>query len=340
MVLSPLHTDEQLALYEYTPPDGKMAGRVFIASTPQTRRICNDPLLTGLRYTSSLSTASATVLKCLCRMGVLNLKETSTTVLNILRGGLNFGLREALGVAYDWNDPPSTFISAQRARDARSPEEWHITENSYRKVHLGSSNQIVFGDVVATGTSLEYGLGELARAAHAQKVTIPEVVFLTIGGPRSHEIIERLHTNAAWRACGLKSSVVVFFEGIFSVATPTTPITIKLSGTDLLRTASILAPEFIESQYECPTYPIERCTIYDAGSRSFEISEYLKDVRHYWEEVLKMASSGFTFEELLKERFPELDPRRFGPVTLGELAGRQVEALMQRGAPAGAPSHE
>ncbi len=88
-----------------------------------------------------------------------------------------------------------------------------------------------------------------------------------------------------------------------------------------------MAPEFIESQYESPAYPIERCIIYDAGSRAFWVKEYLEDVIGYWKQVLELAKQGMTFRELVKERCPFLDVERFGDIDLRTLAHNQIDAL-------------
>lgn len=71
----------------------------LIATTPETRSICNDPRIAGIAYTDALKQACTSVLKS-CSFG---LTEESTVVVNVLRGGLNFGLREALARAYGWN---------------------------------------------------------------------------------------------------------------------------------------------------------------------------------------------------------------------------------------------
>jgi hypothetical protein len=108
------------------------------------------------------------------------------------------------------------------------------------------------------------------------------------------------------------------------MATHHTPMRIKIDGTDLLRANGLLAPEFILSNYESPAFPIERCTIYDAGSRAFDVVEYLADVTEYWEKCAELATSGVTFQELLKERFPELESSRFDGVTLSEVVAEQL----------------
>lgn len=95
----------------------------------------------------------------------------------------------------------------------------------------------------------------------------------------------------------------------------------------MVRGGSLMAPEFVQSQYEKPTYPLERCTIYDAGSRAFWIPEYLEDVVDYWKQTLELANKGTTFQALLAERFPELDASKFGNVDLKDLCTKHLAEL-------------
>lgn len=312
------------ALYEVSHLSNQLVKK-FIVSTEQTRAICNDPFVTGIKYTRDLSHACSNTLQFLKELGQFHGTEKSTSVFHILRGGLNFGLREAVAEAFGWNDHNSAFISAQRARNSEHPEEWFITERSYKKVHFAPNNDIVFGDVVATGTSLEYALHEIGDIASEQKAEISSLLFFTIGGPRSHEIIETVDAEYRKRFKNYRGASVVYFEGIFKVATNDTPMSIKIDGTDLVRTKSLLAPQFIESQYSNPAFPLERCTIYDAGSRSFDIREYMEDVADYWQQTMKLAASGMTFPVLLAERFPELDSTRFPDVDLLSICVRQMD---------------
>ena len=61
--------------------------------------------------------------------------------------------------------------------------------------------------------------------------------------------------------------------------------------------------ELGRSQAECVTYPLERCAIYDAGSRAFDVPAYLADVRGYWEQVVRLAGEGWTLGAALGERW-------------------------------------
>ena len=93
-----------------------------------------------------------------------------------------------------------------------------------------------------------------------------------------------------------------WIEGKFGLAGEDATFKLSNTGTDLIRHPALLAPEFELSQYEAVTYPIERCTCYDVGTRSFAFDEYLKDVIDYWEELSQLDD---TLESVYHERWPE-----------------------------------
>ena len=226
----------------------------WIASTRQTRSICNDPQVAGIRYTDQLREACAEIL----RISGLPLKETSSVIINILRGGLNFGLRNALNDAFGWTKHTTCFISAQRARDNADSEEWHITENAYRKVYFPPEVSLIIGDVVATGTSLRYALEELLRAAKEARSSIRDIIFFTFGGRNADLILREIDAGCREIFPNYNRTVLIYLEGCFEVPDTTAPLTIRLTGTDLVRRDAIMAPEFSESQYEDPAFPLER----------------------------------------------------------------------------------
>lgn len=316
-----------LSLYEVSELS-KQQLRVVIASTDQSRRICNDPLCYGVEYTNALRECCALALKGLENAGLFNCQEHSTTVLNILRGGLNFGLRDALSTAFGWNHHTATFISAQRRRRTEDPSSWEIIEDGYRKFPASSVEHVVFGDVVATGTSLEHALDEIAGAwggAGKTLSNIKSITFFTIGGFKSYEKLKNLLGKLSVNKAAPIQATVVYLEGVFGCPDSSSPLRIKLQGTDLVRRDAIMAPEFVASQYQDPAYPLERCTIYDAGSRSFDWSEYAGDVHDYWSQVKILAQEGVSFKELLAERFPGLDSKLFGTVNLEEICNRRLD---------------
>ena len=309
---------ETCSVYSVDGPDL----RVLLASTPESRRICNDPLLYGVNYTEALKAACARVLPHVGQ----DLEENQTSVVHLLRGGLNFGLREALALAFDWNAHSSTFLSAQRRRKDSNPQEWEIGECDYRKLAVPAKVCLVMGDVVASGASLQYGIESMLQAISEQKKSLRSILFFTIGGPRTEEVFRALDGRIRTEHPEYEGTTVVYFEGRFPVAGLQTTLSIKITGTDLLRHGQDLTPEFVNSQYESPMFPVERCTIYDAGSRAFEPDVYLQDVVEYWESVSKL--SGLSYQDYLKERFPGLDAKRFtGVDSLKALAEQQLDRL-------------
>lgn len=300
MELKPLAQQKDIALYE---ADNRGAVQWLVATTPETRAICNDPFVLGVDYTRKLQNASTKILTEMEKLKILNGDEMQSVVLHILRGGLNFNLRNALHDAFGWNKHLSAFISSQRAKDEKGG--WYITENRYQKVAIPDNGHIIFGDVVATGTSLEHALLLLIDIATKQDKEIRAITFFTIGGKRAGEIIEKVDAVCRERFPNYTGSQVIFLEGIFGVADEESPLQIALSGTDLLRSPALMAPEFIKSQDDALQYALERCTIYDAGSRAFQVKTYLRDVHEYWTQVAELARKGTTLPEYLKERYPE-----------------------------------
>lgn len=315
--MKPILQSPQVAIYELS----SSGPRVLVASTEESRAICNDPLIFGVRYTRMLTAACTKVLRAL----TLPLSERETSVVHLLRGGLNFGLREALADAYGWNAHGASFLSAQRRRKADDPEQWEISEAEYRKLAVGPRVSLVLGDVVASGASLEHGLSTMLDGLKEQGSRLRSIVFFTVGGPRTEEVFQAIEPGLRARYPEYEGTTVIYLEGRFPVAHCETPLSIKVSGTDLLRHGDAMAPEFVASQYECPMFPVERCTIYDAGSRAFEPRAYLDDVLEYWQEV--QSFHGRCFTDYLAERCPVLEPARFSVSSLSELADEQVRKL-------------
>lgn len=312
------------ALYKI---NGQIGGKVdrYILTTPETRAICNNPRVLGMEYTRKLQKGCEFALKSLVNDAALILNETETIVFNILRGGLNFGLRDSLADAFNWNAHSSSFISAQRRRCENNPDEWEIVEGDYHKLYLKPISSIVFGDVVATGTSLEHGLEILIDEVIRSESQIRNMTFFTIGGIRTEEILEKAGQRLSQICPDFEGISLIYIDGCFVVPTAETPLQIKITGTDLIKRDALMAPEFIESQYESPYYPLERCTIYDAGSRAFLVPEYAEDLCDYWKEVLELAKNGMNFKMLVEERTPFLESDRFADENLVLMAQSQVD---------------
>jgi hypothetical protein len=281
----------------------------YIISTPQTRKICNVPEVVGVEYTSLMERAMVSALKSLPgRESFLVIPQRQFCVFTFLRGGLNFSLREALYYAYGFNNHASSFMTSQRFM---VDGKWIIKENQYRKLKVPDNATLLIGDVVATGITLEQGFNVFLDYLRTNRIRLDNVIFFTIGCDNSERIMKEVDRKLRLANPAYGRTIVVYLEGKFKVAEDSTNLRIKIPGTDLLRTNALVSPEFALSQYEDVAYPLERCTIYDAGSRSFDIPEYTHDVLDYWGQMKKLAERGFTLYDAMKERWPEADWESF-----------------------------
>jgi hypothetical protein len=236
-------------------------------------------------------------------------------------------------------------MTSERARDEHG--RWYIREDQYVKLTLKDDSTVFLGDIVATGVTvaaafaklfeqtsglprdrlpaevadhLFFGLsddhrqGLLAKSAPRPRIPLRRVVFFTIGCHKAEKVLEATDARLREAFPGYERTILVYLEGKFRLVDSRTPLRIGLPGTDLARWQALLAPEFERSQYDAPAFPLERCAVYDAGSRAFDVPAYVADVARYWEEVERLARTGWTLAEALLERWPDgapADPAAF-----------------------------
>ena len=316
--------------------DGDYTGDVqrYIVSTPYSRAICNVPELLGVDFNAHLHDAvAASLVDAPFRELVEGHPEERVCVVNFLRGGLNFELRRALWTAYGFNRHSSAFMSSQRQRvDGR----WQVQEDMYRKLRIPKDAVLLVGDVVATGVTLGNGFDVIADHVDGIGSSLRGVVMYTIGCHKAEKVLERLHERLVRTFPEYERTVLVYLEAKFRLVDSKTELRIGLQGTDLIRRGALLAPEFELSQYDDVAYPLERCCIYDAGSRAFDIPHYVEDVREYWQQVRGLADGGWTLAEALRERWPETeyaDPDTFRATKRAiwsGVEGRLLDDLLER----------
>ncbi len=275
----------------------------YVISTPQTRKICNVPELLGVEYTDHMLKAMIAAFKYLPdNEFILKVPQEQFCVFTFLRGGLNFSLREALYHAYGFNRHASAFMTSQRKL---VNGKWHIRENQYRKIEIPDDATLLVGDVVATGTTVDIGFNIFLDHLRVNRRRLNNLIFFTIGCENTEKILRKVDRKLRRMNPVYGRTIIVYIEGRFGMADNRSPLKIRIPGTDLIRNNALVTPEFALSQYEELAYPIERCTIYDAGSRSFDIPEYMHDVVDYWIQTKTLAETGFTLYDALKERWPE-----------------------------------
>lgn len=276
----------------------------WIASTPETIAICNDPVIAGIDYTTKMRRAMVSAISAApFRPFLESVPSARLCIMNFLRGGLNFDLRGALYDSLGSQYHATCFMSSQRKRkDGR----WTVKEDMYRKMKVPHGAILLVGDVVATGVTVENGFRVIEQYLVERKTPIRGIVFFTIGCHKLEKVLEEIHGRFKHHfPDDYQETHAVYLEGKFRLVDSATRLMIAIQGTDLIKIDSMLAPEYEASQYDNLFAPLERCTIYDAGSRAFDVGEYFNDVVQYWEQVHVLSRRGYTLREALKERWPE-----------------------------------
>jgi uracil phosphoribosyltransferase len=275
----------------------------YVVSTAGSRDICNRSELLGVAFNLALERCMTTCLVTAPFRSLLEQHpEERVCIINFLRGGLNFELRRALHTAYGFNRHSSAFMSSQRYRE---DGRWFVKEDMYRKLDIPKDAVLVMGDVVATGVTMENGLRVVIDHIVEIGGSVRSLVFFTIGCHKAEKALAAIDARLREAFPDYEKTVLVYLEGKFRLVDSKSELRIGVPGTDLIRRDSLLSPELEASQYDRPGYLLERCAIYDAGSRAFDIPQYAGDVVEYWEEVLGFAEQGWTLREALAERWPE-----------------------------------
>lgn len=276
----------------------------YVASTPEGREVCNRPEVVGVRYTDLLESALVSILTNFPLAPALRrLDPRSIGIIHFLRGSLNFGMRRALSRAYGFNTHSSSFITSQRERDKYG--RWFIQDNQYRKILIPHDGTLFFADVIATGITISNGMDIIVNLAKNGGTPIRQVYFFTIGCHKLEKLLRGYHALLRQLFPRYERTCAVYLEGKFHLADSKTAVRVKIQGTDLMRNPSLLTPEFELAQYESIYHPLERCVIYDAGTRAFDIEDYMRKLEAYWRELRHLAENGWTLEGALRERWPE-----------------------------------
>ncbi len=293
----------EAVLYEVTNDQPNL--RTYIASTPETREICTRSEIFSPEFEYFLQKGirkiiTQTKLKDIILQNMNKL--INADVLDILRGGSNFDPRSGL---YRLGLRATRHVlSSQRKQNEDG--SWTVTDDSYCKIFAEEVQpkrevHLFFGDIVATGKSLEAGLSKFLQRVKEKDYTLKSVFFFTIGGKQSEEILEKLLKD--YEGVDIH---VVYIEARFGIATWETPIKIKKEGTDLLVywENALPSPEYVLELLKKPEFLLEKCAIYDGGKRANSWEAHLLEVKKYWEQL---NESGNILFEAINERMPILN---------------------------------
>ena len=285
--------------------EGEHQGNIsrWIVSTPETIRVCNEPELCGIEFSKAMSDGMSAALSSAPFVPFLRtIASNRLCVMNFLRGSLNFDLRGAIAKALDSNFHSTCFMSSQRYR---REGRWFVKEDMYRKLRVPKGAVLFFGDVVATGVTVDNGMKVIVEHLLETEASLKGLVFFTIGCHKMEKVMEKYDAIFREHFPEYEETHLVYLESKARLVDSATELSIGIPGTDLIKADALLAPEFELSQYPALGPTLERCIIYDAGSRAFDVAEYIDDVAEYWEQVEGLARDGFTLKEALKERLPE-----------------------------------
>lgn len=278
--------EEHTKLYELKQDQANL--EVLIASTAQTREIFNTPELCGVPFQHALSEALEKLVRGLSLLEQKPvsryLKEFPLDIIYILRGGLNFDLHNAVFQATG-TYPEVTFVSSQRVF---SKDTFYISEFEYKKWNIQQDAVICLGDISATGTTITHVLDQAIHQYHAENKKPRWLLFITIGTTEVISTLQRYVQKLAheW-APNFEGITVVFLEQIFRLYTGHAQlIDNHLPFTDFFRARFPFALEFEKASLAKPVSFLERCAIYDGGSRSYEPHAYLVNLQKYWQALL------------------------------------------------------
>lgn len=293
--LRTLSRTDELALYTL---ESDSPVTQLMASTPETRALCNRPEITGLPVTAALRTALTRVLARHAELGLAAPAAGEAGLLTIMRGGMTFGLREALADSCGLDRATLSFVTAERFRDGG---QWRIRQDQYRSYALPARGVLYLADVVATGTTLGHVLDQLLPVLRSSGTQLRALVVFTIGSAAAEKVLARFHKRAQQElGPGYERTVLVYLEGRFGLAGEVKTPVIAEPGTDLLRFPALLTPEFELSQFERLSFPLERCVVYDLAQRCCDPQAHLAAVRKYWQRLMEL---GITCEEAFRERW-------------------------------------
>ena len=280
---------------------------IFIASDPNTIDILNRPERIGVEFQRKLSNTLQSVLSVVYQNGssklASTLKSNPIDVFYLLRGGLNYDLHRSL-TEITGHLPEVTFLSSQRVE---SDHGFDIGESSYQKWSIQDGSVICVGDISATGTTIKHAL-DRAVAGYANEGKKPKrLLIVTIGTLRSaFELAQyKEHLAKAWGPT-FEGITVIYLEGMFHLyeGDPSLSKT-HLPFTDFFRKDAPRTLEFEAQSLLTPICFLERCAIYDGGSRAFEPRTYTRNLVTYWKKLSE--DGGLDVRKLLSLKSDLLD---------------------------------
>ena len=250
----------------------------------------NFPEIVNSDFTNLMKNGLTNTLKGLNNISHLSsISSKQVNVYHILRGGLNFEVRNALHKAFGYKWHSSSYISSQRHEENG---EFAIADDSYRKFQIPDNATVYSADIVASGASLDNSLHFLDSYMTTEKLKIKNFVFITIGCSKAEDVLEKWDAIFKKNHPEYEKTILIYLEGRFALGNKKLPLFNVLPNTDLLKNykfGALLTPEYEFSQFEKMIIPLEACSIYDGGKKSFEPVQHIMDILDFWEKQERSA---------------------------------------------------
>lgn len=156
----------------------------YIISSKESRNLMMHPEVVGYDVYISLLGASRRALKYLKDQN----KISSVSILNILRGALNFPMEEACNLnniaVHD-----ISFLSCERTFD--NAGDINGLAVKYEKLSTVPNGTLIIGDILASGETLAECLKHVVEQYKKRGVELKNIILFTIGGTRAFSLLEK-----------------------------------------------------------------------------------------------------------------------------------------------------
>ncbi len=288
--LKRIFKDEAVSLYSIESSTASSVLNRYVVSTSDTRNMLNFPEIVNSDFTDLMRNGVTNTLKVLNNFENLSrISSKHVNVYHILRGGLNFQVRNSLLKAFGYKWHSSSYITSQRLE---KDGEFSISEDSYRKFQIPDNATIYSADIVASGVSLDNSLQYLDNYLISKKLKLKNFIFVTIGCSNAEKVLRKWDRIFKEHHPEYERTILIYLEGRFALGAKETPLYNVLPNTDLLKNyklGALITPEYEYSQFEKMIIPIEACAIYDGGKKSFEPVNHIIDILDFWEKQESMA---------------------------------------------------
>ena len=288
--LKRIFKDEAVSLYSIKSSTNVSVLKRYVVSTSDTRNMLNFPEIVNSDFTDLMRNGVTNTLKVLNNIEHLSrISSKNVNVYHILRGGLNFQVRNSLLKAFGYKWHSSSYITSQRLE---KDGEFSVSEDSYRKFQIPDNATIYSADIVASGVSLDNSLQYLDNYLISKKLKLKNFIFVTIGCSNAEKVLEKWDRIFKEHHPEYERTILIYLEGRFALGAKDTPLFNVLPNTDLLKNyklGALITPEYENSQFEKMIIPIEACAIYDGGKKSFEPVNHIIDILDFWEKQKNTA---------------------------------------------------